>query len=778
MSGRAVRSTQLDSTQALYMLQQNPKKILDNARKGLMQDLVELSNFWPAASNVPQLLNFGVIGVFLTHLDGSTVPALNSRAASIGFRGSPTIDKAWVSLAGISKIGPFLCEDDRSADLVKAEKNILAKWKDIFKWCSFFYATRIAPVAVSAAAPTVSPQLQRSALDFIPAVLYALSRSEPLRDAMVRTAGSLELATRMWILEDECPVPTSQDIPICTAALDGLLRVPNLLEIAVRERPVFETEEEKEDRIDKVVDRHRAMVNGMLDRIVKTAGESSKNVNQLLLKRIKTVNSSPQIATPYSAINLDLMGHLCRTPTHDLRMGFLAEGAIKMCTKVAVTICGMLDMSLGYASQQRARIDFGGQTSRMQNLSDREENLLGALVAAIGFLSNTLESTDGFSWVNSSVNAGLLTAWTSAAKYMKYMHPEDADMIMMILRDTLPRYLVYRSVVGNVKHQVTRLRDSKAESKKSKKSTSKAEKGKANWDLGKRKGEGDELDMVEWIPEARNIWRKFEKLALERYIISRHMKAVKSLVATCDNVKCQKMESKNNFMKCSGCGTSLYCSRECQIVAWKEGGHKNVCKMKQTEVAEGKYEIITKSDADYFHHLSTCDARHNMPLLREMANASYPDLPPTALVICIDYLRYPTKFSVHPLADHDKHGPKIAPDASANSEARNDELINRARENPGKYGVVQSKIANGQGQQLVLSVVPGAFWDDAGWVVDEEDSVEYRAEADNDEEEEEAFLAKLQAQGREGLDGDDSKGFLGLKPEEVERMMSAINLKN
>jgi hypothetical protein len=79
----------------------------------------------------------------------------------------------------------------------------------------------------------------------------------------------------------------------------------------------------------------------------------------------------------------------------------------------------------------------------------------------------------------------------------------------------------------------------------------------------------------------------------------------------------------------------------------------------------------------------------------------------------MNYLVYPPKVDLHPLAEHEKHSPKASPEASANAEARNDELIQRARDHPGKYGLIQSKMANGQGLQSAQSIVPGSFWD--GW---------------------------------------------------------------
>ena len=130
---------------------------------------------------------------------------------------------------------------------------------------------------------------------------------------------------------------------------------------------------------------------------------------------------------------------------------------------------------------------------------------------------------------------------------------------------------------------------------------------------------------------------------------------------------------------------------------------------------EGRYQSISKADSAYFQYLATRDAHHHLPFLKRLAKSNYPALAenPTALVIDIDYLVYPPKVDLHPLAEHEKHSYKALPGASANAEARNDELIQRARDHPGKYGLIQSKIANGQDLQSVQTIVPGSFWE--GW---------------------------------------------------------------
>ena len=135
---------------------------------------------------------------------------------------------------------------------------------------------------------------------------------------------------------------------------------------------------------------------------------------------------------------------------------------------------------------------------------------------------------------------------------------------------------------------------------------------------------------------------------------------------------------------------------------------------------EGKHQSISKSDATFFHHLFTHDARNHLPRLRKLASTTYPSLALTALLVCINYTVTPPEYSVVPLAEYEKYQPPT--NGPSNTEARNEALIERARDNPGKFTIIQSKVANGQGLQMVLTVVTGSFWknDPEGFVDGEE----------------------------------------------------------
>ncbi|KAJ6506206.1 hypothetical protein C8R47DRAFT_111084 [Mycena vitilis] len=45
----------------------------------------------------------------------------------------------------------------------------------------------------------------------------------------------------------------------------------------------------------------------------------------------------------------------------------------------------------------------------------------------------------------------------------------------------------------------------------------------------------------------------------------------------CDNLTCGAVRPKTDFLRCAGCLTLIYCSRQCQAIDWKRGGHREAC---------------------------------------------------------------------------------------------------------------------------------------------------------------------------------------------------------
>ena len=49
---------------------------------------------------------------------------------------------------------------------------------------------------------------------------------------------------------------------------------------------------------------------------------------------------------------------------------------------------------------------------------------------------------------------------------------------------------------------------------------------------------------------------------------------------------CEFCESKDAVKRCGGCRASWYCSTQCQIMDWKQGGHKQKCRALLQSTAE------------------------------------------------------------------------------------------------------------------------------------------------------------------------------------------------
>jgi hypothetical protein len=88
----------------------------------------------------------------------------------------------------------------------------------------------------------------------------------------------------------------------------------------------------------------------------------------------------------------------------------------------------------------------------------------------------------------------------------RFDNREDADMVISILSKIVPKYMVYKSVVTNVESAIRKINEDGA--------------------------------VQDWRhPEAKKVWKTFQKMTLERYMIGVHMKMAKNKAVICDNFK-------------------------------------------------------------------------------------------------------------------------------------------------------------------------------------------------------------------------------------------------
>lgn len=295
---------------------------------------------------------------------------------------------------------------------------------------------------------SIDPQVKQSTIEIISSSWYSLARSDTARKVMGPSEGAMELATQMWILEDAGPQPSVNQVPTASAALYTLLMGNS----------------------------------NLIDRVVQAAGGNPNNVVNLALSRLRSAVKAGRIHEPCISVYLHLIAQLSQA-AHQLHDLFLGADIIVQCTTIALNTSKSLNA--------------GGPSS-----------LLDSIIAAFRFLKHYLESTDGFTWVSQAVQAGLLTAFVDSSPHFSKFGPNDYSMIVIIIKDILPKYLVYRSVIQAVDDSIKKL-------------------GPISKDRIKKSVVSD-------------LWDKFHDLAIKRLLLTSHVRAMKGrehVAGACDNVK-------------------------------------------------------------------------------------------------------------------------------------------------------------------------------------------------------------------------------------------------
>ncbi|KAJ7463928.1 hypothetical protein FB451DRAFT_1264212 [Mycena latifolia] len=102
-----------------------------------------------------------------------------------------------------------------------------------------------------------------------------------------------------------------------------------------------------------------------------------------------------------------------------------------------------------------------------------------------------------------------------------------------------------------------------------------------------------------------NVWDRFFQLATERLAIKEVFDSDAYIALKgCDNTKCTNINRRADVRRCSGCLNRYYCSNECQIVDWKEGGHRSFCAVLHTRLTP--YRLSTHDKA-FIHAIVLVD---------------------------------------------------------------------------------------------------------------------------------------------------------------------------
>ncbi|TFK80133.1 hypothetical protein K466DRAFT_667821, partial [Polyporus arcularius HHB13444] len=347
---------------------QNPKGVLAAARKGSPPHMMVLANTWSdPAANIPYP---DALDVFLVHLQEDRVPS----TMTAKFSDPPNL--AFTAMLGISKMGEILPEDGPQV------RRIVEAWPGIYKWSVYIFSSRIEGL-------DKMETRRRTTLDILSAFWYCICFRDVIRARMIQTPATIEMATRLWLEENDGPHQKRIDIPVGTCLFGCLLR-----EAGAKQ----------------------------LDRVLKVVGGKAKEVAKLAITRLQRTLKGPEYHPNHISMHIDLVNSLSRPRDHPLRHALLSANVIWVISGALVKISVLMNTT-------------------------RNVDYMDPMLGGFGYLRNCLESTDGFTWVTQAIDAGFLQAYCDCSPCFADLPHEEYQMIEELMSRILPPYLVYRSVV-------------------------------------------------------------------------------------------------------------------------------------------------------------------------------------------------------------------------------------------------------------------------------------------------------------------------------------------
>ncbi|KAJ7023457.1 hypothetical protein C8F04DRAFT_1134418 [Mycena alexandri] len=247
-------------------------------------------------------------------------------------------------------------------------------------------------------------------------------------------------------------------------------------------------------------------------------------------------------------------------------------------------------------------------------------NVAGSIILCLKYFNATLDATDGVTWVKKALRAGILSATIECARF--YEHDGVEDEVVILISSTIPRYLVYKSVLRQVRVEL----DAMCLNPKFAKSS-----------FGLTKG------------RARVAWSNFLKLIKERSKIKAEYDRIIKYPA-CSSPHCSHERTpKSNMKACEGCLSVRYCSRGCQTMHWLT--HRNQC-LEMWEKRKNEMPLYGRPDPEdsrLFNYIMTHDLHYNKERICEQRSAILVARPQTIsspFGILMDYRVVPVEIIV------------------------------------------------------------------------------------------------------------------------------------
>ncbi|KDQ59162.1 hypothetical protein JAAARDRAFT_57111 [Jaapia argillacea MUCL 33604] len=253
---------------------------------------------------------------------------------------------------------------------------------------------------------------------------------------------------------------------------------------------------------------------------------------KLAISRLSGASKGPRIDGQDVMHHANLLLKLTSIPHHELRDAIFSADVITIVTKSLVTISK--EVNRNPSSTMRA-----------------------AMVQLFIYLKTFLEARDGDIFVLQSITAGILPAFARCSPSFSELQVEDQQVVLSIISDILMKYLVYQSIAN------------------------------VTWDSMSTSGLG-----VRRLPEpAKEVFEEFRSHLMDQSLTSGTDRG--DLSMACGNDECESRLVKNKLKKCANCQVVCYCSKQCQIVDWKQGNHRSVRRFKMNSRTPRKQVLRT-----------------------------------------------------------------------------------------------------------------------------------------------------------------------------------------
>ncbi|TFK68974.1 hypothetical protein BDN72DRAFT_841177 [Pluteus cervinus] len=378
-------------------------------------------------------------------------------------------------------------------------------------------------------------------------------------------------------------------------------------------------------------------------------------VAKTLLRRLKKAFNSPEFVSNHTDTTtiLTFLERFCDHPDPEVCKTFLENGAIAVCVRLLTRVASILN----------------ARGADLNVISDSGH--MSVMIIGFRFLGSVLETTSGAPWVLQAIKSGLLSVFVECSPAYGYLTDEAMVIVFTPLGNIIPRYLVYSGVVQAMDAAFFNL---------------------------------ENTARVRSLRQSR-AWRTFEELALWtawRFKVIEQIKKASDTSSICSNRKCHKVDVRNNFRKCGNCGARLYCSKECQVIDWKEFGHKQGCtKALRARIVPREDGGLSRYDYGYMQNLNIYESLANLPTLIELAATKYAGVPLDDLMIVINYNTIPFAIDVLIYREWAKINP---------------ELYNPPQDEhqPHLYADGHSLVIGfapcGKRQTMVVTHIPGGIW--------------------------------------------------------------------